>query len=193
MDKLKLWLTRSLAGIAVLFGIAVVSLLVYQQFSDGPTGPLTGGSFRSGELVTTPVNDLSVLEGDFEFELVNQGTSRTAGGVLVDGNLYITCDLGFVWARLPSGMQRNVLHTIWAFKTWHKRAVEDGRIRIRKDGRIYNAMVQRVEDPALTEELKVALEQLAGEFFGPEGLGPRPVVAPNDIWFFRVELMPRLM
>ena len=141
---------------------------------------------RSGDVMAAPVHNWSLLEGDFEFELVGQQRSRTAGGIMLDGELYITCDLGFIWARLPAGTSRNILHTIWLFKTWHHRAVEDGRIRIRKDGRVYSANVQRVEDPAIVEQLKGAIETAAAEFFAPNPLGPRPAEPPNDIWFFRV-------
>ncbi len=186
MQRLNTWLKRIALALSLALVVSVVGLLIYQQFSDGPTGPLMGGTFSSGVVVDTPVEDWSVLEGDFEFELVGQGNSRTAGGVLMDGNLYITCDLGFVWARLPAGFQRNVLHLIWVFKTWHQQVAADGRIRIRKDGRIYPASIQRVQDPQQIEALKVSLETLAAEFFGSQGLGPRPTQQPNDIWFFRV-------
>ncbi len=186
MQNIKIWIRRIALSLGILIVTAITSILVYQRTSDGPTGPLTGGSFSSGELAATPVSDWSVLEGDFEFELVGQASSRTAGGLLLDGNLYISCDLGFVWSRLPPGTERNLLHLIWRFKTWHQHASLDGRIRIRKDGLIYTATMARVEDPELIERLKNALEVLAGEYFGPQGLGPRPLKEPNDIWFFRV-------
>ena len=35
--------------------VGLVGLLVYQQISDGPTGPLMGGSFSSGEIVAHAV------------------------------------------------------------------------------------------------------------------------------------------
>ena len=186
MRKIKTWLTRVAIGLTVMVALGLVSLLIYQRVSDGPTGPLMGGSFSSGEIVESPVEDWSELAGDFEFELVGQNSSRTAGGVFVDGNLYITCDLGFIWSRLPPGVERNMLNLIWVFKSWHEEALLDGRIRIRKDGRIHSATIEHVEDPQLIEALKISLEDLAGEYFKPEVLGPRPIQEPNDIWFFRV-------
>ncbi len=186
MNILRKWLTRIATASFVLVAVAIVGLLVYQRFSDGPTGPLAGGPFKAGEIVEQPVADWAELEGSFEFELVGPGRSRTAGGVLVDDQLYITCDLGFVWSRLPAGTERNILRAIWWFKTWHKDAQEDGRIRIRKDGRIHTANIERIEDPVVVEALKTALEAEAREYFAPNELGPRPQVAPNDIWFFRV-------
>lgn len=186
MHKIKIWLGRVALGLMLTIALGFVSLIVYQRMSDGPTGPLMGGSFSSGEVVDTPVIDWSELEGDFEFELVGQSSSRTAGGILVGGDLYITCDLGFIWSRLPAGFQRNLLNLIWVFKTWHEEALLDGRIRIRKDGRIYPATIEHIKDPQLIEALKLSLEQLASEYFEPNALGPRPTQAPNDIWFFRI-------
>jgi len=159
MRTLKTWLTRIALGLTAMVVVGLVVLIVYQRISDGPTGPLTGGVFSSGEIVEAPVEDWSELEGDFEFELVGQSSSRTAGGILVDGELYITCDLGFIWSRLPSGFSRNMLNLIWVFKTWHKKALLDGRIRIRKDGRIHTATIEHVEDPRVIEALKISLEQ----------------------------------
>ncbi len=184
MHKIKTWLTRIALGLTVMVVVGLVGLRVYQQISNGPTGPLMGGSFSSGEIVETPVEDWSELEGNFEFELVGQNSSRTAGGILVDGDLYITCDLGFIWSRSPPGFRRNIANLIWVLKTWHEEALLDGRIRIRKDGRIHTATIERVEDPQLIEALKISLEDM--DYFKPEGLGPRPTQEPNDIWFFRV-------
>lgn len=186
MNKLKLWLSRLALTLAVVIGLSLAGILVYQQVSDGPTGPLMGGTFTSGEVVDTQVEDWSELDGEFEFELVAQGNSRTAGGILVDGQLYITCDLGFIWSRLPTGLTRNILNIIWIFKTWHEEALLDGRIRIRQNGRIHTARIEHVKDPQLIEVLKSSLEELAGEYFEPTGLGPRPTEEPNDIWFFLV-------
>ena len=184
--RVRVWVGRGILGFAALIALGIASLLIYQQISDGPSGPLPGGPFKSGHLVSLPVTDWSPLEGDFEFELVGEQSSRTAGGLLLDGKLYISCDLGFIWARLPEGLPKNVLHVIWWFKTWHEKALLDGRVRIRKDGNIYPVTIERVIAPQLLERLKTTLEVEAENFFGPNKLGPRPVEPPNDIWFFRV-------
>lgn len=184
--RIRVWVGRSALGLGALVLAGIITLLIYQRISDGPTGPLPGGPFTSGNLVSAPVTDWSPLEGDFEFELVGEQSSRTAGGLLVDGNLYISCDLGFIWSRLPEGLGRNVMHIIWWFKTWHGKALADGRVRIRKDGNIYPVTIERVTNPQQLELLKNNLEDLAAEFFAPNELGPRPVDPPNDIWFFRV-------
>ncbi len=186
------WLRRAGMTLITLIIAAFVGLFLIQKFSDGPNGPLSGGTFRTGEEAALPVDDWRLLEGDFEFELVGTGSSRTAGGIVVDEVLYITCDLGFIWNRLPEGSARNVLNVIWWFKTWHEDAQEDGRIRIRKDGKIYAANLQLVSDLDKIERLKLALEALAAEFFEPNGLGPRPQQSPNEILFFRVLPMDAL-
>ena len=184
--RIGVWVRRSVLGLGALALLGVFALIVYQRFSDGPTGPLPGGPFSSGEVVSAPVTDWAPLAGDFEFELVGEQSSRTAGGLLVDGNLYISCDLGFIWSRLPDGLPKNMLHTIWWFKTWHEKALLDGRVRIRKDGRIYSGDIEHVQDPQLIAQLKSVLEEEAAKFFGPDALGPPPAQPPNDIWFFRV-------
>ena len=184
--RVRVWVGRGILGFAALIALGIASLLIYQQISDGPSGPLPGGPFKSGHLVSLPVTDWSPLEGDFEFELVGEQSSRTAGGLLLDGKLYISCDLGFIWARLPEGLPKNVLHVIWWFKTWHEKALLDGRVRIRKNGEIYPVTIVRVENEQLLERLKGTLEDEARAFFAPNELGPRPLEPPNDIWFFRV-------
>ena len=181
------WLVSMVVGLIVL---SVIGILIAQRVSDGPMGPLTGSSFTSGEWVNEPPQDWSVLNGDFEFELVGEGTSRTAGGVMLGDQVYITCDLGFIWSRLPDGLARNMLHVIWWFKDWHLKAEQDGRVVIRKDGRLYPVMITRVQDPEVIEGLKVTLEELAAGYFAPTELGPRPTEAPNDIWFFSVDFRP---
>ena len=178
------WLGVGLLAIVLL---AVIGVLTYQRFSDGPTGPLAGGSFRSGTPVEAPAQDWSKLKGDFEFELLANGTSRTAGGVMLDGRAYVTCDLGFIWSRLPEGTTKRILRTIWWLKDWHETAEADGRARIRKDGKIYTVRLERVHDAEEIEQLKQVLEGEAAAFFAPNPVGPRPVDGPSDIWFFRIE------
>ncbi|MEE4284450.1 MAG: hypothetical protein V2I41_21115 [Pseudomonadales bacterium] len=184
--RIWVWIVRSLFGVGALLVAGIAALLIYQRISDGPTELLPGGPFTSGTVLSAPVTDWSLLEGDFEFELVGERTSRSAGGLLLDGNLYISCDLGFIWSRLPEGLGRNVMHVIWWFKTWHGKALIDGRVRIRKDGNIYPVTIERVTNPQLLERLKATIEFEAEKFFAPNELGPRPVDPPNDIWFFRV-------
>lgn len=169
--------------LAVIFSL-VVALLVVQRVSDGPIEPLQGGPFTTGEVIEEPVTDWSFGElADAQFELVGYGTTRRAGYIILDGEAYMTCDLGFIWNRLE-GMPKLVLNVIYVFKTWHLDAAEDGRARIRMGGKIYNTHFTRVEDAELQKRLENRIEELASEMFGD--LGPAPVEGPKDIWFFKM-------
>tara|TARA_R110002072_G_scaffold59158_1_gene150675 strand:- start:13318 stop:13872 length:555 start_codon:yes stop_codon:yes gene_type:complete len=174
-------------GVGLLVIIISLSLgvVVVQRVSDGPIEFLQGGPFQTGEVVKEPVTDWSFGElGNTQFELVGYGTSRRAGFIMLDGVAYMTCDLGFIWNRLE-GMPKMVLNLIYVFKSWHLDAVEDGRARIRLDGKIYETQFTKVEDPELQEKLKLRIETIFREMFGE--LGPQPVNGPKDIWFFRID------
>ncbi len=172
----------------VLVIACVTTILVLQQVSDGPIEPMQGGPFKTGEVVDAPVTDWSfAADKSIEFELEGAGTSRVAGFIMHEGEAYMTCDLGFIWNRLESGQQKAILNLIYIFKRWHKDAVEDGRVRLRIDGKIYSANFVKVEDPAIIDALKLELEARAREFFAPTILPPAPESAPNDIWFFRMD------
>ncbi|XOV89573.1 MAG: hypothetical protein ACFHX7_06740 [Pseudomonadota bacterium] len=146
-----------------------------------------GGPFRTGEIIEAPVTDWSfALERNTEFELVGYGTSRTAGFIMHAGVAYMTCDLGFMWNRLEPGMTRNILHLIYLFKHWHTDALQDGRVRLRVDGKIYKTRFVKVQDPALNAILRTRLEALGREYFGSD-MGPPPLAPPNDVWFFRMD------
>ena len=125
------------------------------------------------------------MAGDFEFEIKSLSTSRTAGGIALDDEVYLSCDLGFVWARLPDGTPRTMLNVIWLFKDWHEEAINNGGIRIRKDGKIYDAHLVLERDPGKIERLKTTIETLAQEFMNTT-LPPRTTTQPNDILFFKI-------
>lgn len=168
--------------------VAIGAVLVAQRVSDGPMEFLQGGPFRTGELVEEPVTDWSFGVGrPMAFELVGFGTSRTAGYIMHEGVAYMTCDLGYMWNRLDGGPQRWLLNLIYTFKRWHKDAVEDGRVLIRIDGKLYKTQFVKVEDPELNRVLRGKLEDLARKYFAPRELGPPPTEEPNDVWFFRMD------
>ena len=97
--------------------------------------------------------------------------------------LYVPCDLGYVWRRLPDGTLRLVLHTIWMFKDWHQKAALDGRVVARVEGKRYKLNAVRVTDEALLSLFRERVSSAAGEVF--ELL---PVETdPEDIWFFRLD------
>ena len=183
LGRLLRWSLYAAVAVAVLVSVAAAAHLYW---ADGPTGPLAGGAFETGTPTPLPPDYTRALQGDFEFELVSTGRSRTAGGLLLDDELYLTCDLGFIWSRVPDDTARGMLNVIYWFKTWHHDAMSDGRIRIRKDDRVYQAVLSRVEDPTKIAALKVALENEASAFFQPDGLGPAPESGPSDVWFFHI-------
>ncbi len=163
----------------------ILAVMVIQRVSDGPIEPLQGGPFTTGEIVEAPVDDWSFGElKNTQFELEGFGTSRRAGYIMLDGVAYMTCDLGFMWNRLE-GPGRIILNLIYVFKTWHLDAMEDGRARIRLDGKIYLAEFTKVDDAELQERLKRRVETLFGQMFGE--IGPAPTEGPNDMWFFRID------
>ncbi len=185
LAKVMKYLGVFLGGIVV---VAIAGVMITQRVSDGPVQFLQGGTFKTGEIVEEPVTDWSFGVGKTtEFELVGYGTSRTAGYIMHEGVAYMTCDLGFIWNRLDSGTSKSLLNLIYVFKRWHKDAEQDGRARLRIDGKIYNAHFTKVEDPDLNQALRAQLEELARGYFAPRELGPTPAESPNDVWFFRID------
>ncbi len=103
----------------IILGVAVSIILI--RFSDGPKGPIPGGELTSGKFADATVVDWTEVLGnkpvaEVELQLLNPIGSRTVGAFAYDGNIYLPCDLGFVWRRLPNGIARFLLHTIWVFK-----------------------------------------------------------------------------
>ena len=127
-----------------------------------------------------------------ELELVGPGTSRYTGIMVHDGQVYIPCDLGFMWGRF-TGTTRNVLHLIYLFKHWHEDALQDGRVVIRADGKRYEGQAVKVTDPSLDTALRSQLEDMAKVWVAPDTLGPAPTEPPNDIWFFRIDPRGHIM
>lgn len=186
------WIT-----LLLLLGVLVAGR-VAQRLSDGPIGPIQGGSFRSGELVTeAEVDWVLATQGEIEnqrkepllieFELVGNGTSRITGLFLHDGELYLPCDLGFGWARF-TGTRRHILHLVYLLKDWHQEAQNDGRIVLRMDGKRYPRHAVRVTDPELDAALRAKFERLATGWVAPDAYPAAPTKGPNDIWFFRVAM-----
>jgi len=187
-------------------GIAIVALValvlgvgVAARFADGPLGPFPGGQLLSGDLVAEQEVDWSRATGGgvekqgaepllVELQLTQPLGSRTTGVLLHRGDLYVPCDLGFVWRRVPAP-PRWILSLIYLFKRWHEDALVDGRVLVRTRGKRYERQAVRVTDPALLTELRAEVERGAAQMFG-RPLGPVPVEPPNDIWFFRLEPRP---
>ena len=190
-----------IAGVVIVLVIAAA--LVAQRMSDGPTGPIPGGRLITGTLVSEPDIDWPIVLGEkgscvlgncapmepIELQLVEPLGSRTTGIMVHEGQLYVPCDLGFMWARF-SGQQRWILHLIYVFKRWHEDALLDGRVVLRIAGKRYERQAVRVTDPELLAALRLQLEEMAREWVAPEPLGEPPAEGPNDIWFFRMDPRP---
>lgn len=175
-------------GFLVLVMLAAGTFWFSMRFSDGPKGPIPGGELRLGELVDAThiqwdevLGDQSIAE--IELQLENPVSSRTTGAFVHNGKLYVPCDLGYVWRRLPDGSARLMLHTIWLFKDWHEKISIDGRVVIRVEGKRYKLNAVRVMEEELNSQFRERISTAAGEFF--ELL---PVKTdPKDIWFFRLD------
>ncbi len=181
--------------VALAFALAFMATLGGCSFFDGPTGPFPGGRLRTGELVSEPDVDWALATRDveplfIELQLVEPPRSRTTGAMVYEGQLYVPCDLGFLWRRAPAPA-RWVLHLIYVFKRWHEDASEDGRVVVRIRDTRYRRQAVRVTDPELVAKLRTRVEEEAEKMLGAP-LGEVPTDDPNDIWFFRLDPRPAL-
>jgi hypothetical protein len=178
------------AALIVLLG---GTLYVAHRVADGPMGPISGASLRAGELVTDPNVDWDAAlasrpdegRGGIELELVATGESRTTGAFTHDGQLYVPCDLGFLWRRAPNAEFRLIGGLLYAVKHWHEDAVRDGRVVLRIAGKRYERQAVRVTDPGQLATLRAITDEKAQKFF-PKPLLPVPG-DPEAIWFFRMD------
>ena len=151
--------------IAGLLLVAAVVLLVLvalgARFHDGPVGPFPGGPLEAGLLEENPISDWSFAtdEETIELQLLSQARSRKTWILVRDGAAFIPCNLGFPPA-----------------KSWHERAVEDGRAVLRMQGRRYPVTLERIEDA----ELAAALEDVLRVKYS----GGPPAV--SGFWHFRI-------
>ena len=175
----------------ILFAIVALSFggfRIAQYQADGPlTDLIPGGPLRTGELVGDAGQAPNFEDGaTVELQLNKPARSRYVGLIQNGGELYIPCDLGFMWGRL-NGMTRHVLHLVYHFKSWHMDVLEHDEVVVRLDGKRYERRAVRVTDEATIALLKAQLEDLARSWLAPETLGPAPTSGPRDIWFFRLD------
>ena len=124
------WIMRLVLGLALLIVVAFFGA----RFLDGPLGPIPGGALVSGVLVSGPIGDWSFAKDvpEIALQLASQSQSRTTWILVSDGKAYIPASTEY-----PPG------------KTWHKKALEDGRATIRIDGKLYPVTLAKVEDAAV--------------------------------------------
>lgn len=155
--KVLRFLALAVLAVALVLGAVAVGA----RFADGPFGPLPGGALRSGEWVEAPVGDWSFATdvAEIELQLESQERSRTTWILVHDGAAFVPASVEF-----PPG------------KTWHTEALEDGRARIRVEGKRYPVALAKIDDPALETTLGQVVE------------GKYPTRPPDEggAWFFSV-------
>ncbi|HKC50174.1 MAG TPA: hypothetical protein VKF60_05225 [Myxococcota bacterium] len=176
---------------AILVVLLIATMLVAQRVSDGPIGPLGGGPLRTGALVTESNVDWSFLGGgkEIELQLVAPPRSRITGSLVHDGQLFVPCDLGFFWRRIPNAGLRWIGGVIYSVKRWHEDALRDGRVVLRVAGKRYERQAVRVTDPELLATLRSIFEERAKQYLGTGALLDVPA-DPDAIWFFRMDPRP---
>ncbi len=129
------WIIRLVLGLGVAFGIAFFGA----RFLDGPLGPIPGGALVSGELVSGPVGDWSFAKDvpEIALQLASQSQSRTTWILVSGGKAYIPASTEY-----PPG------------KSWHSKALEDGRATLRIEGKLYPVTLTKVEDPAIESSVR---------------------------------------
>ena len=170
----------------------LVAMLLGCPLLDGPSGPIPGGRLRTGAIVSEPDVDWSFADGQMiELQLVEPLGSRTTAVMVHEGQLYVPCDLGFIFRRVPAfHPARWMLSLIYRVKHWHEDVLRDGRVVLRIDGRRYERQAVRVTDPELVATLRLQMEKGAEEFFS--NLREAPTDDPKDVWFFRIEPRPTM-
>jgi hypothetical protein len=154
--------TLALAGTAVLATVAV--RVAVRRFGDGPLGIVPGGRL-GGPLAADQNPDWSFTR-DVQTIAVevspDDPLSVTTWVFTLDGALYVAADF------------------FNPLKRWPRRALDDPRVRLRIDGRIYERRAVLVTDPALIVRLRRAIADKYD--IGEGGLASRV-----DVWFFRME------
>ncbi len=182
------WLGIALVALVAVLVAALIGIGVVARFSDGSIGPFPGGPLSTGTLVSEPDVDWSFAHGqEIELQLVEPRGSRTTGIMVDEAQLYVPCDLGFMWGRF-SGRTRWMLHLIYVFKRWHEDALRDGRVVLRIAGKRYERQAVRVTAPELLATLRSMIEELANQYFSSPLLDVP--TDPKDIWFFRIDPRP---
>lgn len=134
---------RFVRWLGIVVGAALLAVLVtvaVARFHDGPIGPFTGGTFRSGDPAPAPSDWGFASEArTLELELPPASArSVTTWLAVVDGKLYVPCGLA----------ER---------KRWPHAVLADGRVRVRLGGKVYELVAARVDDPATVSRVAPAV------------------------------------
>jgi len=147
-------------GLALL----ALSIFVAGRLSDGPLGFFSGGPFKSGESVATPVQNWNFLRDvdTIELQLLEPARSRTVWLIVEDGVAFIPCGLPHF--------------RLW--KQWPHDAVADGRAVVRSGGKQYPVTLVRDLDPARFASVSAALTE---KYAAPSE------VDADSLWLFRLD------
>ena len=151
-------------GLVALVVLTLVGVGVAARFHDGPIGPFPGGAFTSGDAAGPGAGDFSAVKDESTLELEmtpDSPRSITAWFVVDGGTLYV-----------PSASAEA--------KTWPGLVANDGRVRVRVGGKIYDLQAARVTDPEIG---KLVSEAVTAKY----GIGDGSRV--EGAWAF--ELVPR--
>jgi hypothetical protein len=131
----------ALVVLVALFGVAFAA-----RWHDGPIGPFPGGPLVEGEPVAPPADGWGSVAKVQTLELEvapDAPRSVTTWFLVVDGVLYV-----------PSADA--------ASKTWPGQVVQDPRVRVRLDGKLYELAATRVEDAEIGRRLSGAVREKYG-------------------------------
>lgn len=160
-------LRRLLRIALVIVALVVVTLVgvgVTARFHDGPLGPFPGGAFVAGDAAGPGAGDFGPVKDESTLELEvtpDSPRSVTVWFVVVGGTLYV-----------PSASAEA--------KTWPGLVANDGRVRVRVGGKIYDMQAARVTDAEIG---KLVSEAVSAKY----GFGDGSRV--EGAWAF--ELVPR--
>ena len=159
----------------LLIGLLIIVLLAggflyAARFFDGPLEIIAGGPFKTGELSPAPADWSFLRERDtLEFQTLNPPRSRTVWLAVHDGNLFIV-----------SGYMTTGYGAIW--KQWPHYLVDDDRVILRIDDRLYEQRLQRVTSGP---DIEPVLNEFSRKYGDGLGLGASEVTQGHT-WMYQV-------
>ncbi|PCJ23005.1 MAG: hypothetical protein COA96_12890 [SAR86 cluster bacterium] len=166
MKKIFKWLAAIVVSIIVLIGLFLFSM----RFHDGPLEILSGGPFKTGDLVSAP-QDWSYLKNraTIEFQTMEPMQSRTVWLAVHDQRLFVV-----------SGYMTTNYGAIW--KKWPHYLENDDRIILRIDGELYEQRLQRILSGP---EVIPVLDEFVRKYGAGEP-GSDDSVSTGDTWMYEV-------
>ena len=128
-------------GVIATLLVAVILLLVLVRSADGPMEILSGGPFRTGEVVSN-ITDWTFMDEHMAIEMQTMlpPRSRTMWLIVHDNRPYVI-----------SSYMNSKLGRLW--KQWPRTIEKDNRAIIRLDGKLYELALTRVSVTSETEAI----------------------------------------